>query len=52
MKNGGVFLPLVAGLVVVAALATLAVEGGWVLWLLAALAQAGTPARPANGTSP
>ena len=40
MKNGGVFLPLVAGLVVVAALATLAVEGGWVLWLLAGLALA------------
>ena len=40
MKNGGVFLPLVAGLVVVAALATLAVEGGWVLWLPAGLALA------------
>ena len=40
MKNGGIFLPLVAGLVVVAALATLAVEGGWVWWLLAGLALA------------
>jgi hypothetical protein len=40
MKNGGVFLPLVVGLVVVAVLATLAVEGGWVLWLPAGLALA------------
>ena len=40
MKNGGVFLPLVVGLVVVAVLATLAVEGGWVLWLPAVLALA------------
>ena len=40
MKYGGVFRPLVAGLVVVAVLATLAVEGGWVLWMPAGLALA------------
>jgi hypothetical protein len=39
-QNQGTLLPLVAGLVIVAVLATLVVEGGWVRWLPAGLALA------------